>query len=186
MRIKILATNILTTILLLVAFSLNAQRFMTRNGNITFFSEAPLENIEAHNRQVNAAFDAESGDLVFRVLMRSFQFEKALMQEHFNENYVESHKFPNASFAGKVTNLEEIDLSKDGIYPAKVAGILTIRGIDQTVSETGTFEVSDDELTGKCVFSIRLDDYDISIPRAVINNIAEIIEIRVNVAMRKL
>jgi len=71
---------------------------------------------------VNAALDTESGDFVFRVLIRSFEFEKALMQEHFNENYLESHKFPNASFQGKVTNLSEIDFTKDGTYEATVEG----------------------------------------------------------------
>ncbi len=173
-------------LVLMAATSVQAQRYMTRNGHISFFSEAPLENIEAHNRQVNAAFDASNGDFVFRVLMKSFQFEKALMQEHFNENYVESHKYPNANFTGRVVNPEEIDLSKDGIYKAVVEGDLTMRGITKPVKETGTFEVSGDELTGKCVFHIQLADYNISIPRAVMNNIAETIEIRVDVAMRKL
>ena len=173
-------------IVILAAFNASAQRYMTRNGNITFFSEAPLENIEAHNRQVNAAFDASNGDLAFKVLMRSFQFEKALMQEHFNENYVESHKYPNASFTGKVANLGEIDLNKNGIYSAIVTGKLSMRGIEREISETGTFEVKGDELIGKCIFSIRLSDYNIQIPRAVVNNISENIEIRVDVAMRKL
>jgi polyisoprenoid-binding protein YceI len=173
-------------ILLMASFSAQAQRYMTRNGHISFFSEAPLENIEAHNRQVNAAFDASNGELVFRVLMKSFQFEKALMQEHFNENYVESDKFPNATFTGKISNLSEIDLTKNGTYDAIVEGDLTMRGITKPVKETGTFEVQGDDLTGKCVFNIQLKDYDITIPRAVASNISETIEIRVDVAMRKL
>jgi len=173
-------------ILSMASLSVQAQRYMTRNGYISFFSEAPLENIEAHNRQVNAAFDASSGELVFRVLMKSFQFEKALMQEHFNENYVESDKFPNATFTGTVSNLSEIDLTKNGTYTAVVEGDLTMRGITKPVKETGTFEVKGDDLTGKCVFNIQLKDYNITIPRAVASNISETIEIRVDVAMRKL
>lgn len=183
---NLIITSLLTASILMAGFDSFAQRYMTRNGNITFFSAAPLENIEAHNRQVNAAFDASNGELVFRVLMKSFQFEKALMQEHFNENYVESHKFPNASFTGRIANLSEIDLSKDGTYPAVVDGELTIRGISKPVKETGTFEVKGDLITGTCVFNIQLKDFDIAIPRAVVNNIAETIEIRVDVPMRKL
>jgi polyisoprenoid-binding protein YceI len=187
MKTKITAVTIFSFVILLMAsLSVQAQRYMTRNGHISFFSEAPLENIEAHNRQVNAAFDASSGELVFRVLMKSFQFEKALMQEHFNENYVESDKYPNATFTGTVSNLSEIDLSKNSIYTAVVEGDLTMRGITKPVKETGTFEVNGDELTGKCVFNIQLKDYNITIPRAVASNISETIEIRVDVAMRKL
>ncbi len=178
--VLILATYLFTPL------SSHAQRFMTRNGHISFFSKAPLENIEAHNRQVNAAFDAEKGDFVFKVLMKSFEFEKALMQEHFNENYVESHKYPNATFTGRVTNLSGINLAKDGSYPVSVEGDLTIHGVTRAVKESGTFAVKGDEITGNCVFNIRLSDYNITIPRAVAGNIAESVEIRVDASMRKL
>jgi polyisoprenoid-binding protein YceI len=185
-RTHLLATILLSGIFVMASFSVQAQKYMTRNGHISFFSEAPLENIEAHNRQVNTAFDAGTGELVFRILMKSFEFEKALMQEHFNENYVESHKFPNATFTGKVSNLKEIDLTKNGVYNAVVEGDLTIHGVTRQVKENGTLEVNGDNLTGKCVFNIRLSDYNVTIPKAVANNIAETIEIRVDVAMRKL
>ena len=82
-----------------MAFS---QKYITKNGKISFYSDAPMEKIEAHNSQVNAALDASTGDLVFRVLMKSFIFEKALMQEHFNEKYLESEKYPKSTFSGKV------------------------------------------------------------------------------------
>lgn len=165
---------------------IQAQRYITKNGHISFFSKAPLEDIEAHNRQVNAAYDASKGDIVFKILMKSFEFEKALMQEHFNENYVESHKFPNATFTGTVTNFKEIDVSKNGTYRAVVEGELTIRGITKPVKETGTFEVSGDEINGKCVFNIRLADFNVTIPKAVASNISENIEIRVDAKMKKL
>lgn len=185
-RNHLMATIMLSAIFILTSFGVQAQKYMTRNGHISFFSEAPLENIEAHNRQVNTAFDSGSGELVFRILMKSFEFEKALMQEHFNENYVESHKFPNASFSGKVSNLTDIDLSKNGVYNAVVEGDMTIHGVTKQVKENGTFEVNGEYLTGKCIFNIRLSDYNVVIPKAVANNIAENIEIRVDVAMRKL
>ena len=94
-----------------VSFSANAQKFITKTGHIKFFSDSPLEKIEAHNHQVNAALDASTGDFVFKVLEKSFEFNKALMQEHFNENYVESDKFPNALFSGKITNIKDVNIA---------------------------------------------------------------------------
>jgi hypothetical protein len=165
---------------------LNAQKYLTKNGHIKFFSETPIETIEAHNRQVNAALDSKTGDFVFKVLMKSFQFEKALMQEHFNENYVESHKFPNATFQGKVENLDQIDFSKGGTFDAMVDGDLTIHGVTRQVSEKGTFTVEEGVVKGLCKFDVKPADYDIKIPKAVINNIAEVIEITVDVELNKL
>lgn len=175
---------ILTMVLFLAlgseAFS---QKFATKTGTIRFYSEAPAENIEAINKQVNSALDTQSGDFVFKVLMKGFQFEKALMQEHFNENYVESHKYPNASFAGKITNLSEIDFSKNGTYEATVSGKLTIKGVSKDVTEKGIFEVKDGTIGGKSKFYVKLADYGVEIPKTVMKNIAEMIEITVDVSM---
>lgn len=174
------------SLILLMSISLTAQNYITRTGYIRFYSEAPLENIEAVNRQVNSALNVETGDFVFRVLMRSFNFEKALMQEHFNENYVESHKYPNASFQGKITNIDEIDFSAPGTYNAVVEGELTIKDATNSIKETGTLEVKADEITGKTVFTILLEDYNIEIPSAVSRNISEEIEITVDVELKKM
>ena len=123
------------------SLSVHAQKYMTKNGNIKFYSETPIETIEATNNQVNSALDSQTGDLVFKVLIKSFNFEKALMQEHFNENYMESDKFPNSTFQGKVTNLSSIDFSKEGTYEAMIEGDLTIHGMTKKISEKGTFTV---------------------------------------------
>jgi polyisoprenoid-binding protein YceI len=173
-------------VLLLSANAVYSQKYMTRNGHIRFFSSAPLEDIEARNKQVNAALDTESGDFVFRVLIRSFEFEKALMQEHFNENYLESHKFPNASFQGKVTNLSEIDFTKDGAYEATVEGKLTIHGVTNDIVKKGTFTVKDGVIEGFSKFDVKVADYDIKIPSAVTDNIAENIEVTVDVKLEKI
>ena len=169
-----------------VSYTAHAQRFITKTGHIKFYSDSPLEKIEAHNRQVNAALDATTGDFVFRVLMKSFEFEKALMQEHYNENYVESDKFPNATFLGKVTNIKDVNTGKDGIYDALVEGKLTIHGVTQQVREKGTFELKGEKITGKTKFNILLGDYNIKIPGAVTNNISKSIEITVEVVLDKL
>lgn len=172
--------------LLLISVTGSSQKFITKTGHIKFFSDGMIEKIEAHNRQVNAALDAGSGDFVFKVLMKSFEFEKALMQEHFNENYVESDKFPNATFVGKITNIKELNLSKEGIYEANVSGKLTIHGITRDVNEKGSLEVKGSKIGAKSKFMIALSDYDIKIPGAVTKNISKNIEITVDVNLDKL
>lgn len=177
-------TGFLIAIALFISGSqVSGQKYLTKNGSISFFSETPIENIEAHNRQVNSALDAATGEFVFMVLMKSFEFEKALMQEHFNENYVESHKYPNATFKGKVTNISDIDFTKDGEYNAVVEGDLTIHGVTNKITEKGLITVGGDKVNGKAVFNIAVADYDIKIPAAVANKIAKTIEIRVDVDM---
>jgi polyisoprenoid-binding protein YceI len=174
-------------IILSMGLTLNAgaQKFITKTGHIWFFSDSPLEKIEAHNRQVNCAMDASTGDFVFRVLMKSFLFEKALMQEHFNENYVESDKFPNATFLGKIVNIKEVDQAKGGTYPVTVNGKLTIHGVTKEVSQKGTIEVKPGNLLAKAKFNILLTDYNIAIPSAVKNNISNSIEITVDLILEK-
>lgn len=178
-----------TMLLILLGIALSqgvfAQRYLTKTGKISFFSRSPLENIEAHNSQVNSALDSKTGDFVFKVLMKSFEFEKALMQEHFNENYVESDKYPNATFKGKVVNIDKIDFTKNGSYTADVEGDLTIHGITRPVKTAGTLEVRDGKVNAKSKFSILLADYSISIPAPVADNIAKEIEITVDVILEK-
>ena len=159
---------------------------MIKDNHLKFYSKAPLEKIEAHNMQVNAAFDQQSGFFVFKVLMKSFEFEKALMQEHFNENYIESDKFPNATFLGKVTNFNEINFSKDGTYKVNVEGKLTLHGITKEVKETGTFQPDKGKIFGKAIFNLLLSDYNIDVPGAVANNISKTVEITVEVVLEKI
>ena len=171
---------------LVSSFSAEAQRYMTKNGNISFFSEAPMETIKADNNQVNAALDAQTGDIVFKILIKSFQFPKALMQEHFNENYMESDKYPNSIFRGKITNLSSIDFSKEGTYDVVIEGDMTIHGVTKAISEKGTFTVEPGEMIhGKSKFLVKVADYDIKIPGTVINNIAESIEVTVDIELAK-
>lgn len=181
LRILFAVTVVLSTM------AVNAQKYVTKTGTIRFFSEAPLEKIEAINNQVNCALSAETGDMVFKVLMKSFQFEKALMQEHFNENYVESDKYPASLFKGRIVNNDEVDYSRPGEYEVHIEGDLTIHGETNFVSEKGRFTITDDgNVAGFAVFFVKLEDYKIKIPSAVVDNIAEEIEITVDVNMNKL
>jgi polyisoprenoid-binding protein YceI len=170
----------------LLSTAAKAQTYVTKNGSVRFHSEAQLEKIEAVNRQVNVALLPATGDFVFKVLMKSFTFEKALMQEHFNENYVESDKYPESTFLGKITNIKEINFTKDGTYPAVVEGKLTIHGVTQVVKQNGTIEIGKDLVTAKAKFNILLADYKITVPNTVVNNISKTIEITVDAGMTKL
>lgn len=179
--------SLVLIIMFLMAFSSSeAQKYLTKTGKIRFFSDAPLEKIEAVNNQVNAALNISTGDLVFKVLIKSFTFEKALMEEHFNENYLESDKSPTSTFSGKVVNISEMDFSQDVKYTAEVEGTLTIHGVSRPVKASGTLEGKDGKIIGKSVFTVNTKDYDIKIPSAVVKNIAESIEITVDVVLEKL
>ena len=165
----------------------HSQIFVTKNGNIKFYSETPMETIQANNNQVNAALNTQTGDMVFKILIKSFQFPKALMQEHFNENYLESDKFPNSIFKGKVTNLPTIDFSKEGTYDALIEGDMTLHGVTQKISEKGTFTVKPgDIIHGTSKFNVKPADYEIKIPGAVVKNIAEAIEVTVDIELSKM
>ena len=163
-----------------------SQTYLTKNGIIRFYSDAPLEKIEAVNQQVNTALLVPTGDFFFKVLIKSFNFEKAMMQEHFNANYLESDKYPEATFLGKITNIKEINFTKDGIYPATVDGKLTIHGQTQLVKQNGTIEIKNGAATAKAKFNILLSDYNISVANSLVDKIAKSIEVTVEMRMTEL
>src|SRR5437016_4448488 len=117
---------IITGFIILLTVQIQAQVFYTKSGRINFYSKAPLEDIEASNKTADCVLNISTGSIMFSVLIKGFEFQKALMQEHFNENYMESNKFPRATFKGTIVNLSEIDLSKPGNYPVRVKGQLTM------------------------------------------------------------
>ncbi len=174
---------LVTFIFMFVAQALAAQVYLTRNGTIRFFSEAPLENIEAVNRQVNSALNVENGEFVFRLPMRSFSFEKALMQEHFNDNFVESHKYPNASFQGEIPDIDDLDLTSGEEIDVVVQGDLTIKDVTKSIREAGTLRMQDDTIRGKAVFIVKPEEYNIRIPNRYTRNIASEIEVSVDVTL---
>lgn len=172
-------------IALMVTAAAFGQNYVTKTGHIKFYSETSIETIKAHNKTVNSAFNPKIGDFVFKVLIKSFEFEKALMQEHFNENYMESDKFPNAVFKGKVENLSNIHFGNDGVYDAVVKGNLTIHGVTKAVEEKGTFSIKNGKIQGTCVFKVLLEDYKIKVPGAVKKQISESIEVTVDVMLEE-
>jgi polyisoprenoid-binding protein YceI len=175
MKIRILVVALLT-----VFQVANAQKLVSKNSHIWFFSHTPMEDIEGHNRQVVSVLDLSTGDLAFNLLVKSFEFKAALMQEHFNENYMESDKFPKSSFKGKITNLDKINFKKDGIYQAEVSGDLTIHNATKPVATKGTIEVKGSSIIAKAKFTVTPHDYDIAIPSVVENKIAKEVEVNID------
>lgn len=171
--------------LILFTTGLFAQKFMTQNGTIRFFSETPVENIEAVNQQVSSVIDLENGTLAFSLLMKAFVFEKALMQEHFNEKYVHSDQFPKATFKGKIIGLDGQPTGGES-KEYKVAGTLTMHGKSKEIETTAKISGAKNQIKASSVFSVKLADFDISVPSAVTENIAESIEISVDMDYDKL
>jgi hypothetical protein len=149
----------------------SAQVYIAKNSEISFFSEAIMENIEAVNHKASSLLNTETGQLVFKVPIGAFEFEKDLMKEHFNENYMETEKFPKGSFNGSLNG--DLDYTKDGTYPAKAVGKLVIHGIEKERTMEGIVVVKDGSISLVCEFKVKLADHDIAIPKVVVKNIAE-------------
>lgn len=162
--------------------TVNAQKYFTKKGKITFYSKTKVEDIEAVNNRVTSVLDASTGKIEFAALITAFEFEKALMQEHFNENYMESTKYPKAVFKGSINDFDKIDLKKDGTYAVTISGQLTMHGVTKTINEKGSITVATGKISAKCDFKVLLKDYKIKIPSAVGQNIAEEISVSVNIS----
>lgn len=173
---KRLASILFFSILFLTGFS---QKYMTKNGYIGFYSHTPIEDIKADNNQVAAVLDIASGEMVFQVLIKSFHFEKALMEEHFNENYMESEKYPKATFKGKITDLSAVNFSRNGVYDAVVEGDLTIHNVTNKISTKGTIEIVSGGINATSKFNIAPEDYKISIPWIIRDKINKTLEVTV-------
>ena len=160
--------------LLFVAVTISQERYLTKNGAINFYSKAPMEDITADNNQVLSIVDAGKGKMAISILMKSFLFEKALMQEHFNENYVESDKYPKAIFKGDILGFDSISET-----PSKkqVKGNLTIHGVTNEITIDANFSKTSEGILVNGDFIIELDDYNVKIPAVVAKNIAKKIKI---------
>jgi hypothetical protein len=166
---------LLTLGLLSTTIVMYGQTFMTRTGKISFNATTPgsPEKIEGINNEVANIIDTKTGNIVFQLPVKSFKFERELMQEHFNENYMESDKFPKSEFKGAITNMNEVNFAKDGTYSAKVTGKLTIHGVTKDLTVPGTITVSGNTMKASTKFTIKLQDYNITIPSVVADKIAK-------------
>ena len=171
--------------LLILSLSLNgfsqsaAKVFKTSTGKISFFSTTPVEDIDATSNQMSSIIDPVKRQIACIIPITSFKFKNSLMQEHFNENYLESEKYPKATFSGTIN--EAVDLTKPGVYTVTVTGKLVVHGVEQTRTINGTITVDATlKLSMKSEFLIKLTDHKITVPEIVFNKIAENISVTVN------
>jgi len=146
-----------------ITFTLQAQKlYSTKTGQIKFNASTPLEQVAAVNNQVDSKMIDKTGQIVFSALIKSFQFENQLMEDHFNENYLESSKIPRADFKGYITNVSSVNFSKDGKYPVTVEGMLTIHGVSQKITASGSMTITGGKPVLNGDVKIRIQDYGIT------------------------
>lgn len=176
--------TLLFSLLLMGALAAHSQKYLTKTGYISFFSSTPIEDITAENNQVVSILNTENGEVVFQALMKSFQFEKALMQEHFNEKYVHSDKFPKSTFKGKIVNVEEIQFTEAGTYDITVKGEMNIHGVSKEIETKGKLIVKEGEIYAEASFPLTVADWEIKVPSVVRDNIAESVETTVKMTYK--
>jgi hypothetical protein len=159
------------------------QKFTSEKGEISFFSDAAIEDIYATNNVIGSLLNATTGELVYIVKIKDFKFDKSLMREHFNEKYMETEKFPKSTFQGKVSGFKPNVL---GVQQVKAVGKLNIHGVEKQVEIPGTLEIIGGKVNLKSKFIVKLADYNIKIPKLVWQNIAEEIEVRVDFTYKPL
>ena len=169
------------SLVLALGFSLAGQaqsRFMTREGVTSFSASSMLEDIESRSEQTAAVLDLQTQQLAFTVPVKSFQFKRTLMQEHFNENYMETERYPKATFTGKLVALDEAALRGGGRQKVVAEGDLTIHGVTKRVQVPGTLELQNGRLLVQAAFSVAPADYQIEIPLLVRNHVAKVVAVQ--------
>ncbi len=168
----------LLLIALLSANFLFAQVYVSEKAHITFFSKASIEDISADSKTCQSAIEVKKREVAFKMNIRSFSFPNKTMEEHFNENYLHSSKFPTATFEGKI--IEYVNLTKYGVYDVTVTGKLNIHGKEKPRTIKGKVTVAKGIVTLDANFKIPLVDHDIEIPKMMFSKIAEVIDVTVH------
>lgn len=172
-------------LLVSVSFVFNAfsqQIYTTKSGAVKFTSDAPLEVIKAQSSTLNAAINPTTRTFAFTIAMTSFYgFNSSLQREHFNENYMESTKYPMGIFKGKI--IEEVDFKQNGTYTVRTKGTLLIHGVEQERIIKSSITVNGNQITLNATFEVLLADHKITIPKIVNQKIAEVIQVKVNAAL---
>ena len=178
-RVKLLLLSLFLFVFCSDIFS--QEKYFTRTGHIHFISHTEIIDIEADNYQVGSFINTKTGEIVFIVLMNAFEFKLDLAQEHFNENYVETHKYPKAKFKGKILNIEEIDFSSKKEYDVNVKGIIYIHGKSKEIETTGKIKLEEEKILASAKFQIELKDFEIKIPELVKDKVAPTIPINLDI-----
>ena len=170
----------LLILFLICLITARAQLFSCKAGNVSFFSEAPLEDIDAVNKNISSFLNLSTKEVIFLLSIRNFKFDKDLMEEHFNEKYMESDKYPNATFRGKIN--EPTEISKPGSYNVTATGRLSMHGVENEITVPVNIITADDTIKVRSLFTISVKEYKIRIPKLVFQNIAETVAVKVNAA----
>jgi len=168
-------------IILLPINAFSQKRYFSEKSSITFFSEGVIEEIKASNTKVTSIFDLASGDVAYLLSQKDFQFDKKLMQVHFNEKYMESEKYPKSSFQGKISGF---DASNTQLQQVKAKGKLTIHGVTRDIDVPGTLQIEGNTVSLRSKFMVKLEDYNIKVPQIVWQNIAQQVEVTVQFLYR--
>jgi polyisoprenoid-binding protein YceI len=173
---------------ILLPLSAQSQKLFTRDGKVYFNATAANspEKIEAAHNSGTFVLDKANGNMEMAVLIKGFYFDRALMQEHFNENYMESSKFPKATFKGKIANTSDVDFSKDGTYKTTVSGNMTMHGVTKPLSAPATFTVKNGNVSAAANFAVTLKDFEVDIPSLVADKIAKQANISITVDLKPL
>lgn len=166
----------ITLILATLVLTSKAQIFTCNDGEMSFFSKTPLEDIQAKSKEASAALNTGTGDVAVKIKIVTFKFPNSLMEEHFNENYLESEKFPDATFSGKL--VEKVDFKKEGIVNVSAKGFLTIHGVKKQKTLIGTLDIKKGLIVLNCEFNVLLADHNIERPSVVMMKIAEKIDVK--------
>ena len=171
--------NFIAIVFLLPLFSF-AQKYICRDGEIKFEASMPsFEEVKAVNKTASGVLNVDNGEFAALVLIKGFRFKVALMEEHFNENYMESDQFPKATFKGKINNFDSSKLSSSD-KAFDIEGKLTIHGITKDIKTKIIFVKKGNSIVSKCKFTVKPEDYKIEIPKLVEAKISENISIEAN------
>ena len=167
-------------LLTLMLTRINAQLYYTKNAGISFFSRTALQDIKADNNQAISVLNIETGAIQVSLLTNAFHFPKAKMEEDFNEDYIESAKYPKSTFKGIITDISKIDVAKNARYVLQVTGDLMIHGVTKNMTVPATISIKNGNISATASFNVLVKDYNIRIPTIVENKVAENIQITIN------
>jgi polyisoprenoid-binding protein YceI len=179
-------TIMILSLLSVVTFAVAQKKKVTSSATISFDATTPKDALpKADNKTVKASLDTKTGATAFEALVKSFTFSNPTMQEHFNAaNWMDSDKFPNATFKGKITNIAAVNFKKDGTYTADITGDLTMHGVTKPVTTTATITVKGKEVTSSSSFTAALADFDVKGPAIAAGKLAEVAKITVSASFK--
>ncbi|WP_416864220.1 MAG: YceI family protein [Imperialibacter sp.] len=187
MKNSVKLLSLILTFVVSAAFAPRFGKLVSNTGHINFFSHTAAEDISSDNFKVTSTLDTETGEVVFSVPMQSFEFEKALMQKHFNSNnFLNTKKYPKAKFVGKISNVSAVNFDKDGVYEANVEGNLTIKAVTNAFSNSGTVTIKGNEVSIDTKFDVILKDFEIAFEEGKPStNVAKVVEVTVKTIYKK-